>query len=136
MARTRVAGRSLAAPPPASFWRSRRAAALLVAALAFVTYLNALDNPFIYDDFFSVTGNPSIAAAADPRWTVIYMPFRPVVNISYALDRRLWGYQPFGYHLTNLTLHAIASAVLLLFLLRALQDSREADAPDDRAVST
>ena len=112
------------APGPVSFWRSRRAAALLIAALAFVTYLNALNNPFIYDDFYTVTGNPSIAAEADPRWTVIYMPFRPVVNLSYAIDRRLWGYRPVGYHLTSLALHAANAVLLFVLLLRALRDSR------------
>ena len=74
-------------------------------------YLNALDNPFVYDDFFTVTGNPSIASAADPRWTLVYMPFRPVINFSYAADHRLWGYRPFGYHVTSVLLHAAVSAV-------------------------
>ncbi|MEO7273700.1 MAG: hypothetical protein ABIX28_16260, partial [Vicinamibacterales bacterium] len=128
MASPRVARRP---PAPVSFWRSRRAAALLIAALAFITYLNALNNPFIYDDFYTVTGNPSIAAEANPRWTVIYMPFRPVVNISYAIDRRLWGYQPFGYHLTSLALHAANAVLLFLLLLRALRDSRVASGADD-----
>lgn len=129
MARTRVARPPV--PAPAPFWRSRRSAALLVAALAFVSYLNALDNPFVYDDFFTVTGNPSIAAEADPHWAVVYMPFRPVVNISYALDRRLWGYQPFGYHLTSVTLHAAVAVLLFVLLLRALRDGREASGPAD-----
>ena len=40
-------------PPPAS--RMAVAAGLLVAALAVGVYLNALDNPFVYDDFFTVT---------------------------------------------------------------------------------
>ena len=127
-----MARRPLTAPPPVSFWRRRTAAALLLGALAFATYLNALGNPFIYDDFYTITGNPSIAAEADPRWTVIYMPFRPVVNISYALDRRLWGYQPFGYHLTSLALHAANAVLLFVFLLGALRDSRPAGDTDHR----
>ena len=32
---------------------------------------------------------------------------RPVVNLSYALDRALWGPAPFGFHLTSLLLHAL-----------------------------
>ena len=91
-------------------------AGLVVAALAFVVYLNALDNPFVYDDFFTVTANPSIARAADPRWTLAYMPFRPVVNVSYAIDRALWAYRPFGYHLTSLLLHATVSCLLSMLL--------------------
>ena len=57
-------------------------------ALALGVYLNALDNPFVYDDFFTVTGNPSIASAAGPRSTLVYMPFRPVINLSYAAITR------------------------------------------------
>ena len=37
MARTRVARRALAGPAPVAFWRRRRAVALLIAAIAFVT---------------------------------------------------------------------------------------------------
>src|SRR5262249_35854632 len=40
---------------------------------------------------------------------------RPLVNASYALDYRLWGLAPFGYHLTSLLLHCLNA--LLLFLL-------------------
>ncbi|MCK7581180.1 MAG: hypothetical protein MZV65_39795 [Chromatiales bacterium] len=43
--------------------------------------------------------------------------FRPVVNISYALDYALSGLQPFGYHLTSLLLH-MANVVLLFVLVR------------------
>jgi tetratricopeptide (TPR) repeat protein len=94
--------------------------------MAIGVYLNALDNPFIYDDFFTVTGNPSIARAADPRWTLVYMPFRPVINVSYAIDRALWGYRPFGYHLTSILLHAGVSLLLFAFLRRLLGGARRA----------
>lgn len=121
-----LSARPVGADRPVPFWRPRRVAALAVAALALATYLNALDNPFVYDDFWTVTGNPSISATASPRWTVGYMPFRPVVNISYAIDRAVWGYRPFGYHLTSLLLHAGVSVLLFLFLLRLLDDIRPA----------
>jgi hypothetical protein len=92
-------------------------------ALAVGVYLNALDNPFVYDDFFTVTSNPSITSSADARWTVQFMPFRPVVNVSYAIDRAIWGYRPFGYHLTSIALHAAVCLLLFLFLRRALTDA-------------
>src|SRR3954447_3759711 len=97
-----------------SRWASRGPflAGLILAGMAIGVYLNALDNPFVYDDFFTVTGNPSIARLADPRWTLVYMPFRPVINFSYAADRALWGYRPFGYHLTSVLLHAAVSLLL------------------------
>ncbi len=93
-----MGGTTRAARRPLDPRPSRRplVAGLVIAAIAIGVYLNALDNPFVYDDFFTVTGNPSITSVADPRWTLVYMPFRPVVNVSYAADRALWGYRPFG----------------------------------------
>ena len=44
--------------------------------------------------------------------------YRPLVTLSYATDARLWGERPSGYHLTNLFLHALASGMVLLLLLR------------------
>lgn len=43
--------------------------------------------------------------------------YRPLVHLSFALDRALHGWAPAGYHLTNL-LTALASAQLLFTLLR------------------
>lgn len=44
---------------------------------------------------------------------------RPLVTASYVLDARWSGARPFGYHVTNVVLHAIAST-LCLGLLRRL----------------
>jgi Flp pilus assembly protein TadD len=117
--RAAKAGRAGNSPP-----RKSRVAAAILAALAIGVYLNALDNPFVYDDFFTVTGNPSIARSADPRWTLVYMPFRPVINVSYAIDRALWGYRPFGYHLTSILLHAAVTLLLFALLRRFLGMAR------------
>ena len=109
---------------------------VLLVVLSFSVYLNALDNPFVYDDFFTVTDNPSIAPFADPRWAVVYMPFRPVVNVSYALDRVLWSYAPLGYHLTNLVLHAIVVVLLFLWLRRLLDDAGAAASVEEGRRAT
>src|SRR5262249_42369831 len=95
---------ALTAPLPAGRW------AVVPALLAAVVYLNALHNPFVYDDARTVVGNPSLQDLHNWRWVLLYSPFRPVVNISYALDAALWGMQPLGFHLTSLLLHAAAAA--------------------------
>jgi len=46
--------------------------------------------------------------------------WRPVFSLSLALDYSLWGLNPFGFHLTNIILHAI-NAVLLYSLGNKLQ---------------
>ncbi|MDM7913799.1 MAG: hypothetical protein QUU85_00835, partial [Candidatus Eisenbacteria bacterium] len=44
--------------------------------------------------------------------------YRPLTTLSYAADARLWGERSSGYHLTNLLLHLLASALVLRLLLR------------------
>lgn len=94
---------------------------LAAAALACAAYLNALDNPFVYDDHDTVIGNRSLADLSNIRFILLYTPFRPLVNASYAFDRWLWGYQSSGYHVTNLVLH-LAVVILLYAWLRRLID--------------
>ncbi len=85
------------------------------ALLGGVVYLNALHNPFVYDDHHTVVQNPSIASVTDVRAVVLGAVTRPIVNFSYALDRAVWGAGPFGFHVTNVLLHMLN--VVLLFQL-------------------
>jgi protein O-mannosyl-transferase len=102
--------------------------AIAAVALACAAYLNALDNPFVYDDHDTVTGNRSLADLSNLRFILVYTPFRPLVNASYALDRWLWDYRPFGYHLTNIMLHAAVVVLLYAWIRRLLSDAgREED---------
>jgi len=41
--------------------------------------------------------------------------FRPVCDVSIMLDYKLWGKQAWGYHFTNLVLHAIDSILVFVF---------------------
>lgn len=78
-------------------------------------YLNALRNPFVYDDYHTVVENGSIAHVTDVRAIVLGALTRPIVNFSYALDRAMWGATPTGFHVTNVLLHMLN--VILLFQL-------------------
>jgi len=44
--------------------------------------------------------------------------YRPVTNLSIALDHALWGLDPFGYHLTDLLIFAINGTLLCAFARR------------------
>ncbi|HEX5480491.1 MAG TPA: tetratricopeptide repeat protein [Dehalococcoidia bacterium] len=123
---TRARRRTQAArrPPPAG----RRIAlgpafALLVAALAVLVYLNALHNPFVYDDHDTVLGNRSLVDLSNVRFIFLYSLYRPVVNVSYALDRAIWGFAPFGFHLTSVLLHALVVLLFYAWCVRALRDT-------------
>ncbi|MFL6280517.1 MAG: tetratricopeptide repeat protein [Vicinamibacterales bacterium] len=101
---------------------------LAAAVLACAAYFNVLDNPFVYDDHDTVTGNRSLIDPSNFRFVLLYTPFRPLVNASYAFDRLLWDYRPAGYHLTNIALHAIVVVLLYAWIRRLIEDSgAEAD---------
>lgn len=85
------------------------------AVLAGGVYLNALHNPFIYDDHHAVVDNTSIHDVTDLRAIVLHDITRPLVNVSYAVDRAVWGEGPFGHHIGSVLLHMLN--VILLFRL-------------------
>jgi hypothetical protein len=96
---------------------------LAAAILACVAYFNALDNPFVYDDHDTVIGNRSLADLSNLRFILVYTPFRPLVNASYAFDQWLWGFRPIGYHLTNVVLHVVVVLLLYVWMRRVIEDS-------------
>ena len=96
---------------------------LAAALLACVAYVNALDNPFVYDDHDTVIGNRSLTDLSNVRFILVYTPFRPLVNASYAVDRWVWDFQPFGYHLTNVALHGLVVLLLYAWIRRVVEDS-------------
>lgn len=96
-------------------------------ALAIAAYLNALDNPFVYDDTDTVLLNRSLVDLSNVRFVLLYSLFRPVVNVSYAIDRAMWGYTSFGFHVTNVALHAIAVGLFFGWCTRAFADAYRAD---------
>ena len=83
--------------------------------LAGLVYVNALQNPFVYDDYRTIVDNGSITNLTDARAIILHDSTRPVVNLSYAIDHAVWGPAPFGFHVTNVLLHVLN--VMLLFLV-------------------
>jgi hypothetical protein len=104
--------------------RQRLIGGLLALTLAGVAYANVFNNPFVYDDYDTVVANPSLVDLSNVRFVLGHSPFRPVVNVSYALDRAIWGFWAPGFHTTNVILHMIVVGLLYAFILRALSDAR------------
>ena len=102
----------------------------IAAIYSGLIYLNALHNPYVYDDNRTVLNNTSIEDITNVRHIVFREITRPVVNFSYALDRAIWPTQPFGHHTTSVFLHVVN--VLLLFRLAwvATNDRRAHGPPD------
>jgi len=77
---------------------------------------------FALDDLEVLRGNPVVQG--DVSWRVAFQQdywahqpagsaghFRPLATLSLRWDHRLWGLEPWGYHLTNLLLHLCVVAL-------------------------
>jgi Flp pilus assembly protein TadD len=100
---------------------------LLIAAVTFFLYAGALGYGFLnFDDLTNVADNYHLARlnAQDFKWMftgTLVSDYKPAVWLTYAADRLVWGFNPIGFHLTNILLH-VANTLLVywisLFLLR------------------
>src|SRR5215208_2773042 len=90
------------------------AAALAIAV--FICYANSMGNDFVFDDQYLVLIY-SRPRSFSHLIEMLIDSYRPVRNLSYILDFAVWGANPFGFHLTNVLIHA-ANTVLVFFLVR------------------
>jgi len=97
---------------------------LVVIAAAVGVYASTLKNPLLFDDEVIILKNPGIRTwqsfrhLFDRGYFQCFqeLSYRPVVSLTYLVDHGLWGLKPFGYHLTNLLLHAALGAMVFLYL--------------------
>ncbi len=105
---------------------------LYLALIAVVAFLPVLNNGFVnWDDDRNLLYNSEYRGLgeAQVRWaftTFLMGHYIPVTWVSFGLDYAVWGMRPFGYHLTNLLLHAANTALFYLVSLRLLAAARPA----------
>ena len=102
-------------------------AALALALLSVLPFLNGLTGDFTYDDKVIIRDNPRLASPASvlevfrshyfggPLATA--KNFRPVVLLTYAVQRWTTGLSPLPFHLVNVGLHAGATLLFAAWLL-------------------
>ncbi|MCF8131415.1 MAG: tetratricopeptide repeat protein [Deltaproteobacteria bacterium] len=102
---------------------------LLLTGLVWITFGNSLKYDFVWDDYDLIIHNKNIRQLSSVSeyftqsfWNIDERArdkprgfFRPLVMASYALDYRLYGLNPAGFHLTNVLGH-----LLCVFLVYAL----------------
>ncbi|HJZ82123.1 MAG TPA: hypothetical protein VKD91_17315 [Pyrinomonadaceae bacterium] len=87
---------------------------LAAALLAFATNLTSY---FLSDDFVQI-GNV-LHGDFSPVWGQSHGGFfRPLFILSYIIDTRVWHERALGYHLTNITIHALNSFCVFRLGLR------------------
>jgi len=105
--------------------RARAAAVLVPALLALLVYANALANGYAIDDEPILANNPAVHGLGSPRelllgsyWPNAHALYRPVTLLSMALQWAVHGDSPGAFHAVNLLLHAAATALVAVLLLR------------------
>lgn len=109
---------------PRTAWRLTL---VIVGLAAILVYLNSLANGFAYDDYWIVESREVVhhgLGRLSRLLTIEYWPegfhgglYRPFTLLTYAVDWRLWGGAPFGFHLTNVLLHAGVTVLVALLLM-------------------
>ncbi|MGH9579426.1 MAG: hypothetical protein ACRD2R_00405, partial [Terriglobales bacterium] len=103
---------------------SRWAMPILVAMLTVAAFFPALQNGFVdWDDNTGLLNNLSYRGLGweQLRWmfTTFHLGhYQPLTWVTFGLDYLVWGMDPFGYHLTNLLLHALNAVVFYFVALR------------------
>lgn len=106
-------------------------ASVAILALTFACYFKSLNCWFFSDDFLCLDylyrifhGEPFLLLQRmSSSWQdqSISLLYRPLCDLSLALDYSLWRSSAFGYHLSNLLLIAAASVLVFLLSKRLLE---------------
>ena len=103
--------------------RSLCCAVLVTAVVA--AQFSAFGGAFQYDDFFAILINPHLEG-----WKIFVQHLghmvRPVLHVTFLLDRALYGNNPAGYHVLNLLLHVASTLIVYRILALAVIESDEA----------
>ncbi|CAL1287576.1 unnamed protein product [Larinioides sclopetarius] len=99
---------------------------LVVGLTAFICYRNALDCDFVFDDMSAIRDNQDLRPST-PLFNLLrndfwgtpmqkeqsHKSYRPLCVFTYRINYYLHKLQPYGYHLTNVIMHAIVSALYM-----------------------
>ncbi|MBI5454463.1 MAG: tetratricopeptide repeat protein [Deltaproteobacteria bacterium] len=108
----------------------------LLGLLVAVSYYNALFTPFMWDDKTLVVSNTglqggwdSLLAAFSPRLWGLRVDneafrsfYRPLHTVLSMIDYRIWGLNPFGFHLSNVLLHLFNTLLVFAFALKLSEE--------------
>ncbi len=111
---------------PLDLFQSTKLGMGLLFFLAILVYLPALQSGFVWDDESSIIQN-HLLRNMNGLWKIWAHPslntephYWPITYTSFWVDCQIWGLAPFGYHLTNILLHAF-NGILLWVILRRLE---------------
>lgn len=110
--------------------RLGRTAAVSVLIIAFSAFVSSLRGEFVWDDVILISENKANLGwgrlaefftrdfFARHEHDLAYGYYRPIITLSYLIDLTVFGAHPFGFHLSNTLLHALASVMVLRVVVR------------------
>jgi len=97
---------------------------LILVVVSFGIYANSLQGDFVWDDttlfiehadLWKWSNLKHLLTAQDNLFGKNDNAFyRPLPNLTFLLDRTIWGQNPFGYHLTNIVFHVLTTITVFL----------------------
>ena len=103
-------------------------AAAAVTAASIISYVNTLNHELVHDDIFAIRDNADVRQSAsltsvfeNDFWgksmssNTSHKSYRPMTILTFRLNHQLHGIEPFGYHLTNVCLHALVCLAYFKF---------------------
>lgn len=109
-----------------------------VVFLAVLLYLNILPNTFIFDDWQQIFDNPFLRYSGGLKkifttnvWGFlgkmgISNYYRPLMHSTFYVTYRMFGYNPAGYHVLSILMHALVSLLVYAVVKRLAGDARVA----------
>jgi len=116
---------------------------ILFLIIGLAIYANSLGNQFFWDDEDMIVKNVYVQNFKVNKFFTeneiagsygqISNYWRPLLLLSFAVDYKIWGLEPFGFHLTNTLLHILAAWLVFLLLFKLMTLYR-GDSNDDKAI--
>lgn len=108
--------------------------AITAGIICFMVFFKAVSGDFVnFDDNRFIVNNPGIRqfnlsmiySALTEQFSDDY--WAPLTWISFAVDYYFWELDPFGYHLTNILLHALNTSLVVLVADRIWNQGKESE---------
>lgn len=96
-------------------------AILSFCIFGFCLYFKVLNGEFISDDLITIVHNPAVKDPANlpAVWNAFNTRF--LVGLSFAVNYAIGGLNTFGYHIVNICLHIINTAIVYQFIMLIFQ---------------
>lgn len=112
---------------------------IILVAVSFAVYCNAISNDFVYDDSGQILTNPWITNVkfipvmfsksvwAFQQGIAMSNYYRPMMHLIYLCNYHIFGLSPWGFHLVNILLHA--GVTVLVFAITSFLINSRSPAP-------